>query len=59
MDLNQFSTGNLKLDIVLLGISWTGAFATLSAVPIILSSIASIMVIINQVYQYQNRKKKK
>lgn len=54
---NNF-TGIPKMDYVLLGGGWIGGFLTLSALPIILSSIASALVILNQYYIYKNRKKK-
>jgi len=57
MDNFQF-TGNPKADYFLLGIGWIGAVVSLEAIPIILSSIASIMVIYNQ-YQIAKNKKKK
>lgn len=57
MDNNLF-TGGTKADYILLGIGWLGGVVTLSALPIILSSIASLLVIANQYYIYKNRKKK-
>lgn len=56
---NNFSTGTPKMDYVLLGTGWIGGVITLSALPIILSSIASALVILNQYYIYKNRKKNK
>jgi hypothetical protein len=48
MDNSSLMTGNQKLDWFLLGIGWIFAAITPASIPIILSSIASALVIINQ-----------
>lgn len=53
------ATGNLKVDAILLASSWILAFINPAFIPIILSSVASFMVIVNQIIQYKNRKKHK
>jgi hypothetical protein len=57
MDHNLF-TGNPKLDFVGLAIAWLFVWMTPAQVPIILSSIASLLVIVNQIIVYKTRKKK-
>jgi tetrahydromethanopterin S-methyltransferase subunit C len=56
MDQN-LTTGNPKIDFVLLGIGWVCAFISMATLPVILSSLASLLVIVNQVIIYRNRKK--
>jgi hypothetical protein len=54
---HNFFTGNPKMDFVLLGIAWLFAWINPQTIPLILSSIASGLVIINQLNTlYKNRK---
>lgn len=59
MDHFNFSTGNSKMDYFLLGGAWLMASFNWQTVPVILSSIASALVILNQVTIYKNRNKPK
>lgn len=59
MDNINISTGNAKVDFVLLGVSWGGALWNPQTVPIVLSSAASLLVILNQLYIFKTRKKRK
>jgi hypothetical protein len=59
MEHFNFSTGSNKADYFLLGISWLFAGLTWQAIPVILSSVASLCVIANQVIIYKNRKQTK
>jgi TM2 domain-containing membrane protein YozV len=54
--MNNPSTGIPKLDAALLIVSWLFAFVTLSALPMILSCIASAFVIYNQYSIYKKNK---
>lgn len=56
---NVFTTGNPKVDAGLLVVAWVCAFITPQIIPIILSSLASALVIINQIIIFRNRKTKK
>lgn len=53
-------SGNPLLNCILLSIAWFFAWIDLKAVPVILSSLASLLVIVNQgVVLYKSRKEKR
>jgi hypothetical protein len=57
---NNYLPGNPLLNGILLTIAWFFAWIDLKAVPVILSSLASLLVIVNQgVTLYKSRKEKK
>jgi hypothetical protein len=55
---STFLTGNPKVDFVLLGIAWVFAGINPQSIPIILSSIASVLVIVNQIVTLRKKKRK-
>ena len=58
MQTSMEKTGNPLTDLIFLVIAWVFAAITLELLPVILSSIASVCVIVNQYIIYKNRKRK-
>jgi hypothetical protein len=56
---NNLLTGNPKVDYFLLALAWLFAFMSWQNVPVILSSVASFCVIVNQIITYRKNTKHK
>jgi hypothetical protein len=59
MSDHNYNTGLKTLDFGLLAISWIGSILAINItiIPIVLSSIASLMAIVNYYYQIKKNKK--